>query len=90
MSDGRLPNDWRISRRRVKQRAHQAKTRHITKTGNNKILDQAVRCMRGLGVPIRRCHILAHHSIQPELVELVPAHSHHYSRRFPAVVNPLQ
>ena len=39
-------NGWRISRRRVKQCAHQSKTYHITETGNNEILDQAVGCMR--------------------------------------------
>jgi len=38
-----LPNGWRISRR-VKQRAHQSETRHITKASNNGILDQAVGC----------------------------------------------
>jgi hypothetical protein len=43
------PNGWRISRRRVKQRAHQSKTRHMTKTGSNEILDQAAGCMRWLG-----------------------------------------
>jgi hypothetical protein len=48
----KLPNGWRISRRRVKRRAQQSKTRRKTRTGNNKTLDQAVGCMRLLG----RCY----------------------------------
>lgn len=43
------PNVPRISRRRVKRRAQQSKTLHITKTGNTGNLDQVVGCMRWLG-----------------------------------------
>lgn len=43
------PNEWRISRRRVKRRARQELKRHINETGSNETLDQAVGCMRGLG-----------------------------------------
>jgi hypothetical protein len=35
-------NDWRFSRRRVKQRAKQELIRYTNETSNNEILDQAV------------------------------------------------
>lgn len=49
LSQLNMPNGWELSRPRVKQRAQQPKTRHITKTGSNGILDQAVGYMRLLG-----------------------------------------
>jgi len=43
------PNGWHISRRRVRQRPHQLKAHHLTKTGNNGMLDQVVAWMCGPG-----------------------------------------